>query len=107
MALGARLPLAGTLQPSLGVLAHHFQHAEANGVTGRVGRHQGLVDETAESVDDFARGDHLGGSVDIEATGEHGQSPEGDPLVVEQQIVAPVEGGGERLLAIRMPRAAT
>ena len=53
------------------------------------------------SIDVADRGDG-GGGIEVEAAGEHGQTTERDSLVVEQEVVAPVEGGGQGLLAVRM-----
>ena len=51
--------------------------------------------------------DDGGGGIEVEAAGEHGQTTERDALVVEQEVVTPVEGGGQGLLAVRMAAPAT
>ena len=96
--------LTGFTELSLGVLSHHLEQAEAGGLTGGLRRHEGLVDETTEHVDDVDDRSDPGGGIEVEAAGEHGQTTERNALVVEQEVVAPVEGGGEGLLAIRMAR---
>ena len=50
---------------------------------------------------------HGGGGIEVEAACEHGQTTERDALVVEQEVVTPVEGGGQGLLAVRMAAPAT
>jgi hypothetical protein len=63
----------------------------------------GLVDQTREHVQRvgvgvvFSCADPLG-CVQRPPAGEHGQSAEQPALVVSQQIVAPADRGGERLL---------
>ena len=107
MALDACRQLTSITELGLGVLPHHLEHAEAGGLARRLGRHQGLVDETTEHVDDVADRRDGGGGIEVEAAGEHGQTTEHDTLVVEQEVVAPVEGGGQGLLAVRMAAPAT
>ena len=107
MALDACRQLTSITELRFGVLPHHLEHAEAGGLARRLGRHQGLVDETTEHVDDVAGRRDGGGGIEVEATGEHGQATERDALVVEQEVVAPVEGGGQGLLAVRMAVPAT
>ena len=107
MALDACRQLTSITELSLGVLPHHLEHAEAGGLARRLGRHQGLVDETTEHVDDVADRGHGGGGIEVEAAREHGQTTERDALVVEQEVVTPVEGGGQGLLAVRMAAPAT
>ena len=102
MALDACRQLTSVTELSLGVLPHHLEHAEAGDLVRRLGRHQGLVDETTEHVDHVADRRHDGGGIEVEAAGEHRQPTERDALVVEQEVVAPVEGGGQGLLAVRM-----
>ena len=102
MAFDACRQLAGIAQPSLGVLPHHLEHAEPNGLARGLCRHQGLVDETTEHVDDIAEHRHRGGGIEVEAARKHGQTTEHDALVVLQKVVTPVERGGQGLLAVGM-----
>ena len=107
MARDASRQLTSITELSLCVLPHHLEHAEAGGLARRLRRHQGLVDETTEHVDDVADRRNRGRGIEIEAAREHGQTTERDALVVEQEVVTPVEGGGQGLLAVRMAAPVT
>ena len=73
-------------------------------VAHRDGDHQRLVDEGVEVVGDVVGrevvvgADRLGGR-EVAAAGEHRQPFEDALLVVEEQLVAPVDDGPQRLLA--------
>ena len=107
MACDASRQLTSITEVSLGVLPHHLEQVEADGLARRLGRHQGLVNETTEHVDDIADGRNGGGGIEIETACEHGQTTERDAFVVEQEVVTPVEGGGQGLLAVRMAAPAS
>ena len=107
MTLDTCFELTGTAELSLGVLPHHLEQAETGGFTRGLRRHQRLVDETTEHVDDVGDRRDAGRGIEVEAAGEHGQTSERNPLVLEQEVVTPVEGGGEGLLAVRMAAPAT
>ena len=68
-----------------------------------VGDHQGLVDEVGQQVGDvlgldLVPGAHGLGRLQRTAPGEDGEQLEHVPLVVEQQVVAPLHDGPEGLL---------
>ena len=107
MALDTCRQFTSLTELSLGVLPHHLEHAKPGDLPRRLGRHQGLVDETTEHVDDGADRGHGGGGIEVEAACEHRQTTEHDAFVIEQEIVTPVEGGGQGLLPVRMATPAT
>ena len=68
------------------------------------GDHQRLVDERVEVIGDVGRGDGVVGAHrlrgrEVAAAGEHGEPFEDALLVVEEELVAPVDDGAQRLLA--------
>ena len=68
-----------------------------------VGDHQGLVDEVGQQVGDvlgldLVAGAHGLGRLQRATAGEDGEQLEHPPLVVEQQVVAPLHHGAEGLL---------
>ena len=99
-----RCALAFLDQPIATVFADRLEQPVA-GLCGRVvERDQGLVDELAEQAEDVARADARPGAHDLSclerrSTDEGRQRPEHAALRVREQVVAPVEGGPERLLA--------
>ena len=91
--------LAGLPQAVLGVFADRHEHAEAPGV--RTGHDERAVDQPEQQVEDVVArnpvaGAHLLGGVQRPPAAEHREPPQHDPLVVGEQVVAPVEGGLER-----------
>src|SRR4029077_2152423 len=102
MALDAFPQLAGITELRLGILPYHLEHPEPDSLARRLSRHQGLVDETTEHVDDIAARGYGRGGVEVESADEHGDTTEHEALVVQQQVVTPVERGGQGLLAVRM-----
>ena len=101
-----RVFLPGRLQPFGGVLPDRVQQP-VPGVAGRlaVQHHQRLVDQRDEQPEDLLGPDglvraHLLGHVQVPA-GEGRQPPQQHLLGLVQQLIAPVHGGPQRLLAQR------
>ena len=99
-----RCALAFLDQPIATVFADRLEQPVA-GLCGRVvERDQGLVDELAEQAEDVPRADARPGAYDLRglerrSTDEGRQRPEHAALRVREQVVAPIQGGLERLLA--------
>jgi hypothetical protein len=76
------------------VLAERLQHAVAAGQPGAQAD-QVPVDEPSERAEQFGwwRHRHLAGRVERERCREHGARPEQRPLVLVEQLVAPVDRG--------------
>jgi hypothetical protein len=100
---GVSIPRVG--KPTAGdetvprVLAQRLQQAVA--VPARVGLEHRLVRQLLEQVQGFelvAPG-HAGGSSDVEVAGENAEQVEQVPFVRREQLVRPVDGTLERLLA--------
>ena len=98
-------PVARLQLPPLAGLAELLGRVLADGVEQPVARcpvllldhHERLVDEAAEHLQlAVAHGLECG---QVEAAGEGAEAPEQRALVVVEQVVAPVERRGERLLA--------
>src|SRR4051794_1687697 len=101
MALDTGRQVASATELGPGILPHDLEHAEAGSFACRLSRHERLVDQTTEHVDHVADPAHGAGGVEVEAAGKDSQATERDALVVEQEVVAPVEGGGQGPLAVR------
>ncbi len=70
------------------------------------GDEERLVDEVREDVDDILGGDprrgaHGLGGRKVEGAGEDREVPEGHLLLVEEQLVAPLDGGPEGAVSVR------
>ena len=101
--VGHRGGLPGELQPLYGVLPHRLQQPEAGlAGNGRLTRDQRLVEERLENQHHVVRlpadGLHR---LEGEAAGEHCQPGEQVLLLGLEQVVAPVERGRHRPLAVR------
>ncbi len=99
-----RWPLAAGGQPLTSVQRQGLEQREPDLPEGRVGDDERLVDEAGQHVGDVRRLDVAPGAdrlgrVERAAAGEHGQTIEHALLVLEEQVVAPLDHGAERLLA--------
>ena len=93
------------------VEADRLQQPVAAVADAVVGRDQRLLDQARKYVGDLApveavAGTHRLDRGQFEASGEDGQAAEEDSLVVGEQLVAPLEGRLQRLLARRRGAAA-
>ena len=92
-----RSALAGLGRALARVMADGVEQAVARDAVVLLDDDERLVDEPAEHVEiALAHGLH---GVEVEAAGERAEPAEQRALVVVEQLVAPVERGGERLLA--------
>ena len=95
----------GADEPLAPVERERLQQVEPGDARRLVGDgHQRLVDEVREQIGDVLGGDvvaraHRFGRVERAAAGEHREPLEHAPLVVEEQVVAPLDDGAQRLLA--------
>ena len=97
VAAAALAELSGGTQSLEGVLAHRVEHGEAwLGVAAHQLAQQAVVDEGGERVQRGAA-DRFGG-IQRAAAREHRQPGEQRPLTGPEQLVAPVDGGAQRVL---------
>jgi len=101
------LGLARLVEPVARVEPHGLQQSVAALARRRLERHhERLLHQPRQHVGDrrglerVVGADRFGG-LEIEAAGEHGQAPEQRALVGLEQVVAPFERGGQRLLPRR------
>ena len=85
------------------VLRQRLQLREADAVAGGNGEDERLLDQRVHDVGEVGRVERLVGADglgrrQVAAAGEHRQPLEHPLLVVEQQLVAPVDDGAQRLL---------
>ena len=97
-----RLRLAGLGEALEPVLAHGLEQAVADLRVPVLGDHQRLVDQRAEQVEhvlalDPLAGADLLGRLEGKAAGEHGEAAKQRPLVVGEQLMAPVDRGAQGL----------
>ncbi len=104
----AEVPLADRVAVARGIellhriLAHRLEHRVAAGI--RVERHERLVDESREELEDVACrdlascGNGLGG-VEREPAREHGEAAQQRALRLGEKVVAPVDQCAQRLLS--------
>ena len=103
MGIANRLGLSGGGEPGQGELADRLQQPVADPVRLVVRHHQRLVDKGREQIEHLQRfdvtpgRDGLGG-IERESAGEDGQTLQHRPLVLAEQVVAPLHRGSERLL---------
>ena len=87
---------------SRGVLPHGLEQSVPGRVTVRLGDHQRRVDKPAESAEGPRLAEIVGAHpldrLQRERSGEHRQPSEEHPLVVGEQVMAPGQGGRQRLL---------
>ena len=89
--------LSGVAQSLERVLAHRLEHGEAwLGVAAHQLAQQAVVDEGGERVQRGAA--HRFGGIERAAAREHRQPGEQRPLTGPEQLVAPVDGGPQRVL---------
>ena len=94
----------GLSQPFGPVLSQGLEHPETDLGPPKIGHHQALVDQRGQEVGDLG-GDQIAESADgfggfeLEATGEHGQPSEQDPLGLREQVERPVDQSPQGLLA--------
>ena len=91
-------------EPLPAVLGERLQQGEAHAAGHRDGDHQRLVDQRPKMVGDVGGGDlvvgaHHFGRRQVAAAGEHREPFEDALLVVEQELVAPIDDGTQRLLS--------
>ena len=104
MAAQRDIALAGLHQAASRVIAHGLEEPEASLGRTRIGEDQRLLDETTkeveriQEVDGIARTNGLGG-FQRGASSKHGQPAQDGPLLLGQQVVAPVDRRPERLVA--------
>ena len=104
--------LATLAQPFHGVLADRLQQSVARPPLLVVGQDQGAVHQMRQDGEGSGSGFRAGGrgsyatetrnltpSTQVEAAGEHGERPQHPPLWLVQEVVAPIDGCAERLLA--------
>ena len=96
----------GVPQPLAAELAKGFEEPEAVGAVALSALEHGLLDERPDELRDVravqpVTGTHGLRRVQLEATGEHGQAGPQPPLLIAQELVAPVDRSLERLLAGR------
>ena len=108
MAGPPRVGLAGLDQPELGVEADGLEQPEPSGPV--VVDDHAAVHQRSQHVDGRRRPalgtDELLDPFEPEPAGEHREAPEQAPLVVVEQVVAPVERRAQRLLARQRGAAA-
>ena len=91
-------------EPLPAVLGERLQLREPQPATHRNGDHQRLVDQGAEAVGHVGRADvivaaHRLCPGEVTTAREHGQPFEDELLLLEEQLVAPVDDGPQRLVA--------
>ena len=97
------LGLAGFAELLLRVLAHGLEQPVPRSATGVFGRHQRLVDQQGELIEDLVAlhfgvtGNGLGG-VEVETAEEDREPPEQNALGLGQQGMRPVHRRAQRLL---------
>ena len=93
--------LAGGTQPFRAVLPHRLEQPVAGDLAARLGDDERRVDEPREGAEHLRRRSdaHALDRLQRERAGKDRQPPEQHPLVVGEQVVAPVQGGGQGLLA--------
>ena len=94
-----RVDFAGVAHLAARVLAHRLVQAVTRNTTDVVPDHQRLVDERREKVQGFRCAADRLNVFQRESAGEHAEAPEQRPLVLRQQLVAPVDRSLERLMA--------
>jgi hypothetical protein len=106
------LGLAGLGQPVAAVGGHRLQQAVARAVGAVRDHDERTVDKPGEQPRHVGRGDraglaaHLLGRLQRAAVGVHGQAPQHDAFRLGEQVPAPVDHCGQRLLARgRVPAA--
>jgi hypothetical protein len=97
MAVLGEHPLVGA-HPADGVGAHRLQQAVPGGALAAVDHHEGAVHQFGEQVegvglDGFDR-------VEPEPPDEHRHPPQERPLGLVDEVVAPVQGGGQRVVMV-------
>ena len=98
--------LAGVVEPRACVDADRLEQAVAIAAVAVFDRDERLLDEPREHVGDLARVEvvaraHVLDRLELEAAREDRQAPEQRPLVGLEQLVAPLERRGQRLLPRR------
>ena len=111
VASGKARRLTGLIEPFAGVEADRLEQPVAAVADAVVARDERLLDQPRQDVGDLTpfeavTGAHRLDRGEVEAPGEDGQAAKERPLVVREQLVAPLEGRLERLLARRRRAAA-
>ena len=100
------------VEPLRRVLPDRLQQPVPRRDADLLGDRERLLDEPFEQVEDVdgvdvAVGGHELGGLEVEAAREHREAAQHRPLLVAQQVVGPVDGGPQRLVALDRRAAAT
>ena len=101
---GQRVSFPGAVELVGGVLAQRLEHPVAGVARGALRDHERLPDQPVEQVQhgrgrQIGTGDDVLGGVEGPAAAEHGEPAEQQPLRRGEQVVAPVDGSAQGLLA--------
>ena len=104
MTCAVRVRFSGAFEPLHGVLSNGLQKAIARDAFMRFHQHHRLVHQLGQHFQDIGAlhadsGAHVLRRVERPTTGKHGQPAQHDLLLFGEQVMTPVDGGAQRLMA--------